>query len=89
MNRIRTAKIGGRRWKIRWEPIDAEDKAVGLCYKSEHEIVIDSRIANRELLACIVHEVAHAADGAASEAEVERMENAITDALWRIGYRCA
>jgi len=88
MNHIKSATINGKKWKWKWEPIDKEDKAVGLCYKTEHEIVIDSNLRGKLMLSAIIHETGHAADGEASEQEVERLETAIADVLWRVGDRC-
>ena len=64
MRRIKTAKILGRKWRFDWSPIDPEDKAVGLCYKTEHEIQIDPQQRGRGLLDTIIHETIHGADPA-------------------------
>ena len=88
MRRIKTARILGRKWAFRWEPIDAEDKAVGLCFKTEHQIQIDPAQRGRAMLDTLIHETLHGADHELSEARVERCAEAVSGVLWKVGYRC-
>lgn len=88
MRRIKTAKIIGRKWRFDWSPIDPQDKALGLCYKTEHEIQIDPQQRGRGLLDTIIHETLHGADPDLSEARVSRCAEAVSCVLWKVGYRC-
>lgn len=84
MRRIRTATILGKRWRFRWERIDPEDKAVGMCFQSEHEIHIDTRQHGRDLLDTLVHETLHGADKDLSEEKVARYAGAVAGVLWKV-----
>lgn len=89
MNRISSIRIRRKYWRVRWDKDEPkEEKAHGLCYKSEREIVIDPQERPQCLLNTIIHEILHAIIPSASEARVEFIANALSAALWRIGYRC-
>lgn len=89
MKRISSIIVRGLTWRFRWDKAEPEEeKAHGLCYKSEREIVIDPQERPQCLLDTIIHEILHAIMPSASEARVEFIANVLSSALWRIGYRC-
>ena len=88
MRLIRSANIAGKRWAFDWTPPPPEDKAHGECHWDLRTIQIDPNEKPQQLLDTIIHEIIHPCEPAMSEARVEKLANAISGALWRIGYRC-
>jgi Zn-dependent peptidase ImmA (M78 family) len=88
MRHIDSVVIRGLKWIFRWDKAEAkEEKAHGLCYKTEREIVIDPQERPQCLLNTVIHELLHAIMPKASEATVEFIADTLSSALWRMGYR--
>ena len=81
----RILKIRGQRWRLRFVPNlgDAE----GLCHKEERLIRIALGYPEDRTLDSIIHEILHAALWDLDEEAVHDTANAISAALWRLGYR--
>jgi hypothetical protein len=81
----RILRIRGQRWRIRFVPHlgDAE----GLCHKEERVIRIARGYPEERTMDSIIHEILHAALWDLDEEAVNETANAISAALWRLGYR--
>ena len=62
-------------------------KYFGWAFKARHEIWIDPRLPDREVMYSIIHETGHLADWRADETEMESQSAMQTEALWREGFR--
>jgi hypothetical protein len=87
MKRDQIITVRGSRWKIRFVPNLGESH--GCCNKLQRTIRIALGKDEREMLDSIIHEVLHAALWDLDEEAVEETANAISGALWRLGYRRA
>jgi hypothetical protein len=72
----------------RSKPISVKRLSIhGLADKAARTIEIQKTLKGRDELAAFVHEAAHIAMPFASEKTILRLDDAITDVLWREGYR--
>lgn len=81
----RILKIRGQRWRIRFVPYLGE--AEGLCEKPSRTIKIALGKPPQDTMDSIIHEVLHAALWDLDEEAVLTTANAISEALWKLGYR--
>lgn len=81
----RILKIRGQRWRLRF--VANLGDAEGLCRKDERIIRIALGYPDERTMDSIIHEVLHAALWDLDEEAVEETANAISFALWRVGYR--
>lgn len=81
------ANILGRRYQIKFVPLQ---QVYGLCDapdKLDKTITIDSRLAGEAKLTILLHECLHAAYWHLDEEYVNRAAKDIARLLWRLGYR--
>jgi hypothetical protein len=81
----RILKIRGQKWRIRFVPFLGA--AEGLCDKPARTIKIALGHDEWETMDSIIHEVLHAALWDLDEEAVHTTANAISEALWKLGYR--
>lgn len=81
----RILKIRGQKWRLRFVPYLGE--AEGVCNKPERTIRIALGKPGHDTMDSIIHEVLHAALWDLDEDAVFTTANAISDALWKLGYR--
>ena len=81
----RILKIRGQRWRLRF--VTNLGECEGLCLKDQRLIRIALGYPDERTLDSIVHEILHAALWDLDEEAVEETANAISAALWRVGYR--
>jgi hypothetical protein len=84
----------GKRWRLRFMPLGrfryGTRRVVGLCDPPDHpgkEILIDSRLKDRDLLEVLLHEMLHAVDWQQSEEAIATQARDISKVLWKLGYR--
>lgn len=84
----------GKRWNLRFLPLGRlrvnGHQVRGLCdapSQSNKEILIDSRLKDREQLEVVLHELLHAVDWHQSEEAISRQAADISRVLWKLGYR--
>jgi hypothetical protein len=63
------------------------EKAVGLAYASEMEIVIDKRQDSKNYLDTLIHEMLHCFAPAWGEKRVSETANEMTRVIWEKQYR--
>lgn len=80
----RILRIRGQRWRIRFVPYLGE--AEGVCNKPERTIRIALGKSEKDTMDSIIHEVLHAALWDLDEDAVFTTANAISEALWKLGY---
>ena len=81
----RILKIRGQKWRLRFVPYLGE--AEGVCNKPERTIRIALGKSDQDTMDSIIHEVLHAALWDLDEDAVFTTANAISEALWKLGYR--
>ena len=81
----RILKIRGQRWRLRF--VTHLGDAEGICNKEERIIRIALGHPEDRTLDSIIHEILHAALWDLDEEAVSETANAISAALWRVGYR--
>lgn len=59
----------------------------GTCHKQTGVITIDPRQSEEEMLDTIIHEVLHSSYPFLEEDVVHTGGNAVSEVLWRLGYR--
>ena len=81
----RILRIRGQRWRLRFVPHIGED--MGQCDYENRVIRIALGQSEDEMLDTIIHEILHAALADLDEHPVQETANAVSAALWRVGYR--
>lgn len=82
MRPVKTATLGGRRYKIIVDDLD------GNCDTDDHYWLIIERDLNTKVgLETVIHESLHACNWHAKEELVEETARDIARFLWRLGYR--
>ena len=81
----RILKIRGQKWRLRFVPFLGN--AEGVCDKPERTIRIALGKSEQDPLDSIIHEILHAAMWDLDEEAVFTTANAISEALWKLGYR--
>jgi hypothetical protein len=81
----RILKIRGQKWRLRFVPFLGN--AEGVCDKPERTIRIALGKSEQDTLDSIIHEILHAAMWDLDEEAVFTTANAISEALWKLGYR--
>jgi hypothetical protein len=81
----RILKIRGQKWRLRFVPFLGN--AEGVCDKPERTIRIALGKSEQDTLDSIIHEILHAAMWDLDEEAVLTTANAISEALWKLGYR--
>jgi hypothetical protein len=78
-----------RRRRIKFSFRKLGKRCYGIAWNEEQIrlIEIDPRLSCRDTLCTAVHEALHLADWDMSETKVLKVAGAITDVLWRMGYR--
>jgi hypothetical protein len=76
-------KVGRKTWTI----CDADIKEWGLCSYTERLIEIRRGQRPKNRLNTVIHELLHAARQEFTEKEVYAIADAISEALWRDGWR--
>ena len=59
-----------------------KEKAIGLAYKEDREIHIDSRLKGKDFLMVLIHEIMHIQNPQWTEKEVELKSQEMTDVIW-------
>lgn len=84
----------GKRWDLQFLPLGrfraGGKRVAGLCdspTKPKKQILIDSRLQDRELLEVLLHEMLHAVDWQQSEESITAQAHDISVVLWKLGYR--
>lgn len=67
--------------KIKYRKLGKE-KAMGLAYKKEREIHIDSRLNGKDLLNVMIHEIMHVQSPRWAEIKVEDYSKEMSDIIW-------
>lgn len=75
-----------KRVKIEHKKI-GRHQAVGLAYKEERRIVLDSRLKGKDYICTAVHELLHIHRPELSEEEVDKLSTELTNDLWDLGIR--
>ena len=81
----RILRIRGQKWRLRF--VTNLGDAEGICNKEERIIRIALGYTEDRTLDSIIHEILHAALWDLDEEAVQDTANAISAALWRLGYR--
>ena len=81
---VRTATLGGRRYRITRH---AYDGLVDVPGKPDWELNVDSRLRGKRELVVFIHEASHAQNPIESEKVIERKSEEMGRMLWRLGYR--
>ncbi len=80
----RIVQIRGQRWRIRFVP--NLGPCEGVCDKPSRTIRIAQGYPEKDTMDSIIHELIHAALWDLDEEAVGETANAISDALWKLGY---
>lgn len=72
--------------KVKYSKL-GRDGVWGYAHPHEHTIEVDSRLKGKKLLEILLHESTHITLPKASESQVERISIALTNMLWKQGYR--
>jgi ABC-type phosphate transport system ATPase subunit len=81
----RILRIRGKRWRLRFVSHLGENR--GICDNTDRIIRIVSNQEQEVEMDTIIHEILHAALWDLDEEAVHDTANAISAALWRVGYR--
>ena len=82
----KTRVVSKRVPKITEEKLERED-ALGQCWQDNGEIQIDPRQNSKEYLDTLIHELLHCFFPDASEKDVEKIGNKMSNAVWKKGFR--
>lgn len=64
-----------------------QNKAHGLAFKEEREIVIDSKIKGQDLFETIIHEIMHCQNTSWPEIKIQGHAKEMAVLLWQQGFR--
>jgi hypothetical protein len=84
---LKTATLGGQKWKLKDSSKIPHDDCVGLCDYETNTLYIPLNPTGVEDLDTIIHEVLHALLEDLSEEAVEEYSRDIARLLSRLGYR--
>lgn len=80
-------KLCGKYWQLRFTTLHLHSGECDAPRKRDKEIRIDKRLAGRDQLETLIHEMLHATDWRADEEHVQEAAEDIAAVLWRLGYR--
>ena len=84
----RTARIGGKRWRVRFLPAAVFSRGCdGDCSIRSNTIRIKRNLKGRSMLESLIHETLHAAHWQIAEECVAETADDLARLLWRLGYR--
>lgn len=86
---VRSVEIGGKRWRILWQPPNPEDSAVAMCHYDKRVIQIDPALSATEMVAAVLDEIAHAVFGHTIDNDyIDQFSDDATVALYSLGLIC-
>lgn len=87
MRPVKTARLGGRRYRIHLDHrLDGSTDVPGAPENPFH-LYVDTRLQGQALLETIIHEATHAVHPKLSEQWTTRIGRDVARLLWRLGYR--